>query len=387
MKQVLYNVDSKQKTRQVTFEYIKTDEGYTIYRNSGLVGGAIVSQPSLVITKGKASRTLDQQVTLEFNALISKAKDKGYKETIEEVGSVKTDSNGNRKPMLAKDPRGKILPDVSEEKAREIIISRIDKIVKGKKGYMSKKLDGVRMLDRKPTEGLSSTSSRGGKSYDAITLKMIADPCIEAFFEKYPDYQLDGEIYKHGLDLETISGSCRKKVYEEARHGEFQFWVFDILADGLTFEERLEILREIQPETNSVIIVDHIEVSTVEEIMKLHDEWVALGFEGGIWRDAASVYKDGKDNRMLKIKLMQDDEFEIVGISEGLRPEDMVFIMKMPDGKTFEAKPRGTVEKRLEYLAEIDSLKGQMGTVKFFYITDKGVPNLPVFKNVRAKDE
>lgn len=142
MKVQLFNIDSKQKIRQVTFEYVKTDEGYTINRNSGLVGGATVPQPSLVITKGKASRTLQQQVDLEFNSLISKARDKGYKDSPEELSSVKTDANGNRKPQLAKDPRGKIDPSVTEEEARKIIISRIEKIIKGKKGYMSKKLDG-----------------------------------------------------------------------------------------------------------------------------------------------------------------------------------------------------------------------------------------------------
>jgi len=387
MKQILYNIDSKQKIRQVTFEYEKTDEGYIITRSSGLVGGAVVPQPSLTINKGKASRTLEQQVNLEFNALISRAKDKGYKDTLEELSYVKTDKTGNRKPQLAKDPRGKISSTISETEARKIIISNIDKITKWKKGYCSVKLDGVRMLGRIPSTNNSCTSSRGGKSYDAIALKMMSDPSICNFFQKYPNYQLDGEIYKHGFDLETISGACRKKVYKESRHGELQFWIFDIVADNLTFEQRLEILKEIKPITNNVVIVEHIEVNSVDEIMKLHDKWVEEGYEGAIWREAFSTYKDGKDNRMLKIKLMQDDEFKILGIKDGLRPEDMVFIMEMPDGKTFEAKPRGTIEKRLEYIAEINQLIGKMATVKYFYITDKGVLNLPVFKNVRSEDE
>ena len=388
MKQTLYNIDSKKKIRQVTFETFHTNEGFQILRNSGLVGGATVPQPTLFITKGKASRTLLQQVDLEFNSLISKARDKGYKDSIEELSSVKTDANGNRKPQLAKDPRGKIDPSVTEEEARNIIVSRIEKIIKGKKGYMSKKLDGVRMTNGIKVDKTLFTSSRGGKSYDAIaSVKMLKDPCIQKFFDKYPDYQLDGEVYVHGKSLEELSGSMRKKAWEEARHGDFQFWIFDIIADGLTFEERLEILKEIVPETNSVVIVEHVSVTTVDEVMKLHDEWVALGFEGGIWRCADSDYKDGKDARMIKIKLMTDDEFEIIGISEGLRDEDMAFVLKTKEGHTFEAKPMGSVAKRKEYLDGIEDLIGKMGTVKFFYISDKGVPNLPVFKNVREPDE
>lgn len=232
------------------------------------------------------------------------------------------------------------------------------------------------------------TSSRGGKSYDAIaSVKMLKDPCIQKFFDKYPNYQLDGEVYVHGKNLEELSGSMRKKVYDEARHGDFQFWIFDIIADGLTFEERLEILKEIVPETNSVVIVEHVLVTTVEEVMELHDAWVELGFEGGIWRCADSDYKEGKDARMIKVKLMQDDEFEIIGISAGLRDEDMAFILKTEDGHIFEAKPMGSVAKRKEYLDSINELIGKKATIKYFYISEKGVPNLPVFKTIREEGE
>ena len=99
-------------------------------------------QPVIQIAVGKASRSIKEQMELEYKALISKARDKGYKDTIEELGKSKTDSKGNRKPQLAKDPRGKIPDDISEEDARKIIISRIEKITKGKKGFLSKKIDG-----------------------------------------------------------------------------------------------------------------------------------------------------------------------------------------------------------------------------------------------------
>lgn len=231
------------------------------------------------------------------------------------------------------------------------------------------------------------TSSRGGKDYNAISVKMLADPCVDAFFEKYPNYQLDGEIYVHGKTLDEISGHARKKEWEDARHADLQFWIFDIVADGLTFEERLTILNEIRPETDSVVIVEHVEVNSVNEIMDLHDKWVAMGFEGGIWREGEADYKEGKDNRMIKIKLMQDAEFEIIGVKEGLRPEDMVFVMKTENGLTFEAKPVGSVVTRLSYLENAGQYIGKMATIKFFHLSPKGVPNLPIFKHVRPDDE
>jgi len=388
MKITLYNIDSKGKTRFVSFSLLDLPgvTGKIITRDSGLLGGTVVPQPDIIIKVGKANRTLEEQAQLEFKALISKARDKGYKDTIEELGTSKTDSKGNRKPQLAKDPRGKIPDDISEEKAREIIISRIEKIIKGKKGYMSKKLDGIRMTAREEKDQ-KLTSSRGGKDYNTISVKMLADPCVSTFFEKYPDYQLDGEIYVHGKTLDEISGHTRKKEWVEARHANLQFWIFDIVADNLTFEERLKILNEIQPETDSVIIVEHVEVHSVDEIMALHDKWVAMGFEGGIWREAEAEYKEGKDARMIKIKLMQDAEFEIVGANEGLRPEDMVFVMKTENGLTFEAKPVGSAVTRISYLENIDKLIGKKATIKFFHLSPKGVPNLPIFKHIRPDDE
>ena len=50
------------------------------------------------------------------------------------------------------------------------------------------------------------------------------------------------------------------------------------------------------------------------------------GFEGVVIRNPSKLYGFGKrTNDMIKIKEYQDAEFEITGISEGLRDEDMCF--------------------------------------------------------------
>ena len=53
---------------------------------------------------------------------------------------------------------------------------------------------------------------------------------------------------------------------------------------------------------------------------------------------------------MIKIKIYKDDCFKVVGKEAGLRgSEDMVFIMEMPDGRTFKAKPFGDRLQKEEY--------------------------------------
>ena len=84
----------------------------------------------------------------------------------------------------------------------------------------------------------------------------------------------------------------------------------------------------------------------------------------------------------MKIKVFQDSEFIITGITEGLRDEDFVFNLVTADGKPFEAKPTGTREERQEYRDNIDNIIGKKGTVKYFGFTPDGIPNLPVFRAV-----
>ena len=120
----------------------------------------------------------------------------------------------------------------------------------------------------------------------------------------------------------------------------------------------------------------------------MHDKWVNEGYEGVVIRNPEKEYGYGKrDNRMIKIKKFDDDEYTIIGMNEGLRDEDFVFVLKTEDGKTFEAKPMGTREQRQDYRENIDGIVGQLGTVKHFGFTPDGVPNLPIFKYVRYGDD
>jgi ATP-dependent DNA ligase len=165
-----------------------------------------------------------------------------------------------------------------------------------------------------------------------------------------------------------------------------------------TFEERLDILHDITDELNlgfnperewddgelKFQIVPQETVVGWANIQKLHDKYVGEGFEGIVIRDPSKVYNfGGRTNAMIKVKMYKDAEFEIVGYSEGLRPEDMVFVCKTKEGKEFEAKPMGPRELKWEYLDRMDEIIGKMATVKYFYLSDEGCPLQPVLKCIR----
>ena len=86
-----------------------------IERITSQLGGKKTTQPLIEIYKGKAKRTLEEQLTLQYNSEKKKYLDKGYKdvadleisELTEEnckkaLGDNKTNQDGILKPMLAK---------------------------------------------------------------------------------------------------------------------------------------------------------------------------------------------------------------------------------------------------------------------------------------------
>ena len=371
--------------------YILEQEGnvYTIKRFTGQFGGKITAQPELTITAGKAKRTPFQQADLEFNSLIKKATDKGYKKLASLtktkfsditggeldliVPSIKTDSFGVIKPQLAKS-------------SGDCSTSVLDKSY-----FASRKIDGVRAMFRYDEENdCIKTSSRGGGEYDVSTTDIRENEQLLELFRNNPTLILDGEIYVHGWSLQKISGTTRLKTYED-RCSKLEFWVFDYVDSEKSFNNRLDYLVDLSidfKDNPKVKILEHEYVEGWTKIKKLHDKYVQEGFEGLVLRKPTGNYEAGKRNSSwIKVKERLDGEFEILGVEEGLRPEDMCFILTTTKGKSFKAKPVGSRELREEYLENWKSLKGKKGTCTFFTWSDDGTPIQPVFKCVREEGE
>ena len=351
MKDVLISRDAKGKVRVLNFnlEQIKTDseDSCVILRSSGLLNGKMTEQPDLAILKGKVKRTIQEQAELEYNSLIKKALDTGYKKiteslTEENIKAVlpidKTDQNDVKKPMLCK------------------VLDKTKTTLTNKLWLSSYKLDGVRCF-LYWRNGEVHTASRGGQDYDIPATYIRTDPFIFKLLSENQDLILDGEIYKDGWTLNTISGLCRKETLED-NHKELKFYCYDIVDENRAFKYRAVELGRICKECfgDKLVIVDHIPVQGLDQIMKQHDKAVSEGYEGLVIRDPEALYKCGaRDNRMLKIKEMTTDEFKILGLVEGLREEDMCFLMETKEGYQFKAKPIGTREEKqnIEFISMI----------------------------------
>ena len=392
--------DSKGKLRvvEMSADWDESQKAFGIYRTTYQYGGKRTEQPTIYISMGKASRTLREQLELEYKSNMKKYLDKGYKQltkNIEEyteeelnevVGEVITDSSGFAKHMLAK-------------QADKVKDSSIEKV---KMWAVSRKIDGVR-CSFYWKDGEVKSASRGGGDYDPSTYQLREHPVLRSFLSTHPDWVLDGELYKHGKSLQQISGAARM---EKTALGcsWIEYFVYDIMVPNATFADRYVMLNELAEYLNQehfnperewskdelrMQVVPHVFISgdnKKDQIMDLHNQYVAEGWEGCVARDVSKAYKyGGRGQEMVKFKSYKDDCFKVIGIEGGLRgSEDMVFILETDDGKTFKAKPFGDRNQKQEYWDNFEEkYKGQIGECKFFYYSDEGVPLQPSFKAFR----
>lgn len=364
--------------------------GYIIKRSYGQLHGKATYGPEIHIISGKAKRTVKEQLLLQFNSETKKQLDKGYKEvekhpnkyTEEELqaiyGDVKMRKGATVKPMLAKQEK--------DVKNRKIFDSE---------WYISRKINGVRALIYYDGEHIR-TSSRGATNYDIAIIHIIQHPILEEFFNNHPTAILDGEVFKAGYSLNRISGICRSQ--QTVNDGkDLQFYWYDIVDLEQPFSERWKTmnkwkeelqLSEFDPYKDFSDSELHIQflpqqiISGFDNMKKLHDKWVSEGWEGAVIRNPNSVYKPGcRGNDWIKIKEYFEAEYPIVGLAEGLRDEDMCFILETSSGQRFNCKPMGDREQKKWYRDHIDELIGKNLTIKYFEISGvdgSDVPQQPV---------
>ena len=386
----LIKINAKNKIQRVKVSLDKHvySDIYTIYRVTGQYGGKETEQPLIFIETGRGGRTTLDQAGLQFAHILTEYLNSGYKKlstltskkydelTEEELKSLldtggSTDTKGIPKPMLAKS---------SNDLANNIF----DKDV-----YVSRKLDGVRML-MYYKDGIILTASRGGKNYNIATSHLRNDPVLLSIFHTDPTLILDGELYKHGWPLQKISGLARLQTHTE-ECDQLEYWVYDYVSKQ-PFKERYENLvglRNLIPEDSKIKIIEQKLMSGWLKIKKEHDKYVQEGFEGLCARNPEKEYGIGKRSGLYlwKLKMRDDGEFPIVGVREGLRDEDMCFVLKTQDGKEFAAKPACDAETRKYYLEHKDEFIGKMGTCTFFNYSKDGIPTQPVFKFIREEED
>lgn len=183
-----------------------------------------------------------------------------------------------------------------------------------------------------------------------------------------PIVYLDGEIYLHGKPLNWISGQARKELDD----GKLELHVYDCffplaiaLGHDMPSEHRQNYLDAIFANKNAksahIMRVENFVPESHEEMDKMCKGFLAEGYEGGIARKNWTGYRYSANNyhssNLVKIKPIYDDEFTVVGFTQGRRGKDvgaLIWIcdvdekhVKDPNDKTFSVVPKDmTYEQR-----------------------------------------
>lgn len=253
---------------------------------------------------------------------------------------------------------------------------------------VSPKLDGLRIIQKE-----MGAYSRNGKLLPAFPhIRDLLEPC----FQKYPDLILDGECYQHKLsgDFNKIISLAKKTKPTETDIAEsaalLEYWIFDCGSHSGVFSERLKFIKSIVDEVNDPRIkyVDHHIVTTYEQVESFLEDSILQNYEGIMLKRLDSLYQNKRTSDLLKYKLFQEEEFEIVDITEGDGNRSGMFgraTLKTNSGRLFESNARGTIDFYKELYTHREYYIGKYATVRFQNWTpgDNSCPRFPVIVAIR----
>lgn len=292
------------------------------------------------VKEGKASRSLAEQVQLRMDARIRGKLDSGFKRSIEELGAHNTNQLGYAMPMLAvKHTDVKINPD--------------------KKILVQPKFNGHRCLINE-----DGAYSRRGKPIE--TIKEILSEL------KVPDgVTLDGELYCHGMPLQTIASWAKRR---QANTSKLQFCIYDAIVPGYTFEERYQLLEELIVPTEHIVLVKNEDFNHFLGATYYRDKMINQGFEGAMLRYADSAYEIGtRSKSLIKVKFRFDGEFKCIGI-EPSREGFGILILETGSGKTFKAMAPGNHYDKQFVLTNKEDYINRWVTCQWPEVTNEGIP-------------
>lgn len=364
----LYKQTSKGAVQQWTVS-VKGNSVQTVY---GLVGGKLQTTTDIVKEGKNIGRsnetTPEEQAALQAQQNYDAKLKEGYVTDKNLAASTKNTLEAVE-PMLA---------HPIESKEKYVVFP----------GLAQPKLDGLRCV-AVIRRGEVRLFSRTQKEY--VTVPHITAEIRELFKDYLPSMinttVLDGELYNHKFkkNFNKIT-SLIKREDVHPDHKLVEFHVYDFVDKG-GYKERTACLDRLAG-AKYLKRVETIEVKSREELEEYQGDCVSRGYEGCMYRNPSAPYEHKRSSGLLKVKTFQDAEFKIVDVEEGagkLMGRVGAFFCDLGDGtgRTFKAKPMGTLEAVKEYWERKGECLGKMATVKYQNLTPDGVPRFPVLKCIR----
>lgn len=259
------------------------------------------------------------------------------------------------------------------------------------------KFDGNRLMVRRGTDS-QPLIYRTRNNLQLNHLAPFFDESLLVLLSYLPSgIELNGEIYKHGESLQVISGIFRANVnVKEEDLKRVSFIIFDYgTAEEIPFEKRwLNLINAIEKYWKATGDRERIKIAythwvySSEEIKRLHDKFVDMGYEGAmIYKTHVSkptpeglkeaLYKPGRVNNILKCKKFIDTEGIVVRVKagEGKCEDQAILDVRLATGVEFTIGGfKVPAEVRREWLRNSEIVLGKILKFKYSELSDKGVP-------------
>jgi DNA ligase-1 len=350
----LYTQGKKGEIRKWAIEVID----WNIVISHGQLGGTMQIKTERV-EHGLAARSRKEQIMSRVASRISKQMDKGYVQSLQDAQDNKpTNVLGLAKPMLA-------------QKFRDI------KNVDLENSFIQHKYNGHRCLITKQ-RGKVIAYSRNGRIIDSI--EHITDSIGHELGE---GETLDGELYKHGVKLQTIS-SWIKRSQSDSRS--LNYVAYDVMLLE-PYKVRLNRLINFLKYEHIAIAPTRcaLEVTSIQKALK---DSISAGYEGLIIRQGDEGYEAGIRSRsLLKLKQCLDGEFPIIDIIESKDGWAILECMT-PEGHSFRVSAPGTIQDKIDVLDDAEEYIGKYIQIEFFEYTSKSIPFHPVaiaFRDIESE--
>lgn len=236
--------------------------------------------------------------------------------------------------------------------------------------YAQPKLNGIRAIFNPETKILSSRNGHPINSVPHI-IQELSDIGLP----------LDGEIYRHGMPFQKISGLARRKTPNDKTIA-LQFHVFDIATNGTESDRQAAL----EPSFNIFSYIKRIKTEFIKtnDISRLYTSYLTQGYEGIILRHPANYYIYDRSQGMLKIKPTYEDEAVFVGfnLTNSDKNSDTFGSLRLRLNSGIEFNCSGLTDHDRAELWQEQPI-GKRITFKYGALSSDRVPVFPRFKAVR----
>ena len=362
----IYKMDSTGKIREWTAQV----EGSRWRTVAGVVGGSMVTS-GWTDCIAKSQDTDEEQALFEANAARDHKLAREYYDNIE---AAESGVPAMFKPMLATDYK-KIKPEKFTFPC-----------------LVQPKLDGIRCIIT--SEGAFTRQNKPIHSIPHIL------ELLEGFFIMHPDTVLDGELYNHELkeDFQQITSIVRREKFKDGdleKSAELiQFHIYDAAGDRAedeTNQDRMAAFVDYMDNGAETDAFYDFSIGPIRQtptyiaenfdrIDELHGQFTEDGFEGSIIR-LDGTYENKRSRRLIKRKDFDTAEFTIERVEEGngnWKGYAKRIVYKTADGQEFGSGVRGSQAQMKQVLDNASDYEGTIATVRYFGLTDDGIPRFPV---------